>query len=221
VVEVDAGDDHAVGVEHVDRVQPAAQAHFQDHQVQRRLRQRAQDDEGGELEPGQRDVAARGAPPPRSAAAAPCRRRHLAVDAATLLEVHQVRLAVQPHAVAGLARDGLEHGAGRALAVGAGHHDHRAVEVHAQAVAHAAHAVQRRSIVTLGAALAVGSQSSSVVGRSTAPQKPGRVRARQRWQVRWARSGHGVGALPLQHGQRAGDGGRSWRRSTIMSSAPL
>ena len=36
VVDVDAGDDGAVGVEGVDRVEPAAEAHLEDHQVERR-----------------------------------------------------------------------------------------------------------------------------------------------------------------------------------------
>jgi hypothetical protein len=100
VVEVDAGDDRAVGVDRVHRVQPAAHAHFQDHQVQRRLRQRAQDDQV--VNSNQVSVMPPRAPPPPRSAAAARRRRSSRPDAAALLEVHQVRLAVQPDAVAGL-----------------------------------------------------------------------------------------------------------------------
>jgi hypothetical protein len=105
VVEVDAGDDHAVGVDHVDassrpprptsRITRSSAACasarrmtkvVNSNQVSGRLAA------GGfhRLEVRQQCVAV----------------DRLAVDAAALLEVHQVRLAVQPDAVAGLARDG-------------------------------------------------------------------------------------------------------------------
>ena len=43
VVDVDAGDDGAVGVEDVDRVEAAAEADLEDHQVERRRREQARD----------------------------------------------------------------------------------------------------------------------------------------------------------------------------------
>ena len=59
VVDVDAGDHRAVGVEGVDRVEAPAEADLEDHQVERRRREQARDRQQRELEVGQRDVAAR------------------------------------------------------------------------------------------------------------------------------------------------------------------
>ena len=66
----------------------------------------------------------------------------LAVDAAALLEVHQVRLGIQADAVAGLQADGFEHRAGRTLAVGAGDRDHRRIEPQAETFGHPAHPIE-------------------------------------------------------------------------------
>jgi hypothetical protein len=54
---------------------------------------------------------------------------------AAFLEVHQVRLGEQAHPVAGGERDRLEHGAGRALAVGAADDDDRRRRIEGQAEA--------------------------------------------------------------------------------------
>jgi hypothetical protein len=48
------------------------------------------------------------------------------VEAHALVVAHQVRRRVEPGPVAGRAQHRLEHRRGRALAVGAGHGDHRA-----------------------------------------------------------------------------------------------
>ena len=142
VVQRDAGDQRAVGIDGVHSVQPAAHAHLQDHQVQRRLGQGPQDGQGGELEPGQRGAAARRLHR-REVRQQAVGAGHLAIDAAAFLKVNQVRLDVQAHPVAALQRDGFEHRAGRALAIGAGHADHRHRKAQAQAVAHGGHTVQR------------------------------------------------------------------------------
>ena len=59
VVEVDAGDDGAVGIDDVDRVEPPAQADFEDRHVERRRGQQAHDRQRRELEIGERHVLAR------------------------------------------------------------------------------------------------------------------------------------------------------------------
>ena len=51
--------------------------------------------------------------------------RRDAAQAQALLEMHQVRFGIQADAVAGLQRNGLQHGARRTLAIGAGHRHHR------------------------------------------------------------------------------------------------
>ena len=130
-------------------------------------RQRAHDGQRGELE----EVSAMS---PRAAStASKCGIRssafdHLAVEAATLLEVHEVRLDVRAHLVAGGQRDRLEHRAGRALAVGAGDAHDRHVEL------------QRR-----------GARSASSCGRascrsaSDAGVRNGRASRRGSWAGSW------------------------------------
>ena len=141
VVEVDAGDDGAVGVDQVHRVQPATQTDLQNGQLQATGSHQAKDGQGGELKIGQGH--------PLAGLLHPLEMRqqrrlggNLAAQAAALLEVHQVGRGVHPAAPARLEGDGLEHGAGRALAVGTGHGNHRAVKAQAHAVSHRAHAVQ-------------------------------------------------------------------------------
>ena len=101
----------------------------------------AHDGQRGELEVGQRDVLPRGLDPLEMRHQR-LRRDDLAVDAAALLEMHEVRRGVDAGAIARLQRDRLQHGAGRALAVGAGHGDHRAVEAQAHPRGHGLHALQ-------------------------------------------------------------------------------
>ena len=63
----------------------------------------------------------------------------LAAQATALLKVHQMRRRVNAGSVTGLQQNGLQHGAGRALAVGARHGDDRALEGQAQSPGHGAH----------------------------------------------------------------------------------
>jgi len=141
VVQVHAGHDGAVGVDDVDRVQASAQPHFQDDHVQRRLREQPQDGQRGQLEIGQRGIAAgrvHGGELSGQGGIA----GGLAVHARPLVEIQQVRRGVEADPVSGAQQHGLEHGAGRALAVGASHHDLDRVQVQLQARGHLAHAVQ-------------------------------------------------------------------------------
>mmetsp|Transcript_6782 Transcript_6782/g.28607 ORF Transcript_6782/g.28607 Transcript_6782/m.28607 type:complete len:417 (+) Transcript_6782:603-1853(+) len=176
VVEVDAGDDRAVAVDDIDRVQPTTQAHFEDDEVQRLMLQPTHDGQRRELEVGQRDVTACGLD------GLEMRLQGLGLDRlathpAALLEVHEVGLDVKAHAVAGVERDGLEHRAGRALAIGASNDDGRAVEADAQPLLDGVDAVQRH-VDGLGVqSLAVGEpvvKRHGVCKRSGQADKPGR-----------------------------------------------
>ncbi len=167
VVDVHAGDDGAVGVDDVGRVQAAAQAYLQDRHVQPRLAHQPQDGQRGEFEIAQRDFVAILGP----GAFHRCEVRYqvrsgdgLAVDAAALLEMHQVRRGVDTRAVARLQRHGLQHGAGGTLAVGARHGDHGAAEGQAHAARDLAHAGQAHVDVLGVQPLAVGEPAFQGLG---------------------------------------------------------
>jgi hypothetical protein len=156
VIEIDAGDHRAIGVNAVDGIEPPAEAHFQDNQIQRLGRQAQHDGQRGELEIRQLHITAR-----RFDGLEMRQQRfglhRLAVDPAALLEMHQVRLDVEPDLVAGLQGDSLQHRAGRTLAIGAGnHHDRHIAEFQAQLVAQADHAGERHVDRLRMQALAVG-----------------------------------------------------------------
>ena len=142
MIDVDAGDDGAVRIEGIDRIEPPAHADLEDHEIEFGHREHPGDGQQRELKIGQAHVAARllHRLEMRQQRAA---LHHLTVDPAALLEVHQVRLRIQPDAVARLQRNRLQHGAGRPLPVGAGHRDQRSLEVQAQTFLDAAHALER------------------------------------------------------------------------------
>ncbi|MNI42643.1 hypothetical protein D3C73_969430 [compost metagenome] len=141
VIKVNAGDDGAIGVDDVDRVQAAAQAHFQHDRIQARLRKQAQDGERGEFEVRQRDFTARRLDSLELGDQVAVR-GNLAVDAGALIEIDQVRRRIQPHLVAGRQQNGFQHGTGGALAVGAAHDELHARQFKPHARGHFAHAVQ-------------------------------------------------------------------------------
>ena len=143
VVEVNAGDDGAIGVDDVDGVQPPAQAHFQNHHVQRRARDDVQNGQGGKLKVGQRHRV------PLGARSLHCGKpgnqgfglHHLALQTQAFFKMHQVGGRIHRSAVACLQQDGFQHGAGRALAVGARHGDYRAMQRQPHARGNHAHAL--------------------------------------------------------------------------------
>ena len=141
VVQVDAGDDRTIRVHDVDRVQPPAQAHLQNYRIQRGAAHQPKDGQGAEFEIGQADLAARGVHRGKSFGQIG-RRGRLPRQAAALLEMHQVRRGVNAGFVTGFEQDGFEHGAGRALAIGARHRDHRAGKAQLQPIGHLAHPIQ-------------------------------------------------------------------------------
>ena len=145
VVDVDAGDDGAVCVDDVGGVQPAAQPHLQDGHIQQRMAHQPQDGQRGEFKVRQRNIIAI----ERSCAFHRFKVRYqirsiysFAMHAAALFKMHQVRRGVDPGAKTGLLGHGLQHGAGRALAIGAGDGDHRAVKTQAHAGGHFANPLQ-------------------------------------------------------------------------------
>jgi hypothetical protein len=158
VVEVDAGDHRAICVDDVDGIQPPAHADLQHRHIELGAHHDIQNGQGGELEVGQRNRRIA-----RSARLLdPCEGFHqqvqrdiVARQAQPLLEVHQVRRGVQPGAITRVAQDGLQHRAGRALAVGAGDSDDRALEAQAQPCGDGAHALQAHVDVLGVQALAV------------------------------------------------------------------
>ncbi len=118
VVQVDTGDDGAIGIDNVHGVQATAQADLQHHGVQPGLRKEAQDGQGGEFEIGQRDLAAGGF---NRLELGDQRlvRGDLAIDAGSFVEVDQVGRSVEPDLVAGREQDRFQHGTGGPLAIGA------------------------------------------------------------------------------------------------------
>ena len=87
------------------------------------------------------------------------------MDAAALLEMHQVRRGVNAGAVTRLLRHRLQHGAGGAFAVGARHGDHRAVKLQLQAVCHFAHPLQAHVDIEGVQALAMGQPAVQRLGK--------------------------------------------------------
>src|SRR5574337_1929048 len=141
VVEVDAGDDRAVGVDDIHRVEPPAEADLEDRRVGPGARDRVEQRERGEFEECQGNIAASALH-----ALEPCYQigsiRDFAADPQPLLESDQVRRGVDRGAKAGLQQDRLEHRAGRALAVRAGDRDHRAIQTQRHAFGDLPHALQ-------------------------------------------------------------------------------
>ena len=124
VIEVDAGDDRDVGIEHIHRIEPPAEADFEDGHVDAgsdELHHRAQ---RAEFEIGQRGVAAgRVDPLERSDQFGVA--RFPAGNAHAFVVAQQMGRGVETGPVAGGAEDGFQIGTGGALAVGAADHDQR------------------------------------------------------------------------------------------------
>ncbi len=65
-----------------------------------------------------------------------------ATQACPLVKHQKMRLDIQAHTIAGAHQDRFQHGAGRTLAIGAGHHDHRAFELQIKPALDLGHALQ-------------------------------------------------------------------------------
>ena len=141
VIQVNAGEDRAVGIDDVDRIQAPAQTHFEHSAIETRGGEQREHRQGGEFEiseqngriaqtrrldlrkgAGQRGIADLGAG-----------------DARAFVESQQVWRGVQAGAVAASAQDRVKHGAGRTLAVGAAHDDGHASKRKTHASPHQGH----------------------------------------------------------------------------------
>jgi hypothetical protein len=100
VVDVDAGEDRAVGVDEVDRVEPPAETDLEHQRVGRGPPEHPQDRQRGELEVGERHVAAGGLHRLELLDQGGIGRR-LAVEPRALVEAQQVRRGVAADPVAG------------------------------------------------------------------------------------------------------------------------
>ena len=171
VVQIDAGDDGAVGVDEIDRIEPATEPNLQNHHVQLGMGHDGEKNQRRELEIGQRNLATHVLRPPGQVAQVtpqprPLHQRkmrkqrigthRLAAQAAALLKMHQMRRGVKPDPVTRLQQNRLKHRAGRALAVGAGHRDHRTRKPQSHAVCDGAHPLQAHFDAQRMQALAVG-----------------------------------------------------------------
>ena len=217
MVEVDAGDDDAVGIKGIHRIEAPAQADFHDHQVELFMRQKPRDGQRGELEFAQRDVAARLLH--RFEMWQQRGRRHRgAVHTAALLKMHQLRFLVQADTVAGVARHRFDHGAGGAFAIGAGHDDQRHLEVQIQATAQLGRALKRRVHGLGWRALKVAQPVGKIRGQAH-KTNTGRVRpGARRFEVSQATAS---AFCRCNSATMRAIVGRSWRLSMIMSSAPF
>ncbi|OMP13937.1 hypothetical protein COLO4_00590 [Corchorus olitorius] len=121
VVEIDTGDDGTICIDNVDRIQPTAQADFQDHRIETRVGEQMHDRQRGEFEVRQADGLGKAAA--RAFHRLKVRQQHrvggdLAIHACTLVEIDQVRRGMATHLVASGQQDRLQHRASRAFAIG-------------------------------------------------------------------------------------------------------
>src|SRR5690606_38472363 len=139
----DAGNDGAVGVHQIDRVQAPAQSDFQYRYIQLAFFEQHQSGQRRVFEITQGDLAAR-AFDLMELIDDVLVARLLAINPDTLIEVDEVGRRVGADLVAGRQQHGLEHGAGGALAIGPAHRDLHERQRQLQLVRHGAYAVQAK-----------------------------------------------------------------------------
>ena len=114
VVQIDAGDDGAVGVQNVDGIEPTAQPDFQNHDIEFGIGQQLQNRQRGEFKVGQRDFIAILASCAFHTGEVSYQIRStddVAPNPAALFKMHQMRRGIDAGAVAGLHQNRLQHGA--------------------------------------------------------------------------------------------------------------
>ena len=125
VVDADAGENRAIRIQYVYRVQPAAQADFEYQRFKILIGEENESRKRSKLEIGQRHRAAR--PLDRFKGRAERRIVRLAAgDAHALVVAQQVRRGVQAGAIAGGLEDRFEHRTGGTFAVGPANRENRA-----------------------------------------------------------------------------------------------
>ena len=141
MIDADAGEHRAIRVHYVHRVEPAAETHFQHRRFDSLAREEPQRRERAVLEIGERDFAARGLHRfERRAERVVARLR--ARDAHALVVAFEMRRRIEPGLVAARAQHRFQHGAARALAIGARDGDDRAAKLDTHALVDPRHALQ-------------------------------------------------------------------------------
>jgi hypothetical protein len=141
MIDPDAGEHRAIRLDDIDRIEATAQADFENRCFDSCFGEPIERGEGAELEVGKGDSAPCGLDT-RERFAKRIVGRLRAGDAHALVVAQKVRRGIEPRAVAGGAQDGLQHRAGRALAVGAADSDDRTVELDSQSGVDLRHALQ-------------------------------------------------------------------------------
>ena len=119
VVEVNTGDERAVGIENIHGIQPATQPDLQNHDIEFGIGQQLQNSQRRELKISQRYVVTiffglfvdSVALDMGKACSQICSTDYLTPDPTALFKIHQMRRGVDPCAVTRLSQDRLEHGA--------------------------------------------------------------------------------------------------------------
>jgi hypothetical protein len=141
VIDADARQHRAIGVHDIDRIEPAAEPHFQDRCLGLFFRKEPKRGEGAVLEIGERHLAASRFH--RGEGFAKCLvARFRAGDAHALVVRGEMRRGIERGSVAARAQHRLEHRAGRALAVRAAHGDRRTRQGRSQFPVNRGHAVE-------------------------------------------------------------------------------
>ena len=156
VVEIYAGEDGAVGVEHVHRIEPAPEADFEYDHIEVCAAEKPHGGQRAKLEIGQGNIAARRLYRFKGCAQCFIGCRPLA-DSYPLVVVDQMGRRVAANAIGSRGQDGLQHRASGPLAVGAAHGNDGNVRREPQPVPHRHDAVETQ-INTFGVQLLLVTQ---------------------------------------------------------------
>jgi len=124
VIDIHGGDDGARWRVNVGGIQSSAQTDFENHHVERGDGENFPGGQRAEFEIGQRHIATRGGDPRKTGDQSRIIHRR-AVNPHPFVVTQQMRRGVQTDAIPGAAQNALQHGADRALAIGAGDQNDR------------------------------------------------------------------------------------------------
>ena len=143
MIQIDRGDNRHIRLKYIHRIQTPAQAHFQNHHIKFGLSEQPQRRQRTEFKVGQRNLTACGFHRRK-----PCTQsrivRHAAIDTHPLVIANQVGRGITPHAITGGQQHRLQHGAGRAFAVGAADGDDREGGMQLKLRLHRTYAIQAK-----------------------------------------------------------------------------
>ncbi len=141
VIEIDAGDDRAIGVEQIHRIEPSAQPDFEHGRIEFRSSKQPRRGERPHLEVGERHVATR---------RLDCLERvdqlligrFAPVDPHPFVVTQQVWRGIETDAIPSGAQHCFEHRAGRTFAVGAADDEHHTHRSEGEAIAYLADTIE-------------------------------------------------------------------------------